>query len=51
MSFFLRYLIKSYTKYSVRPKQKAGRKVLRVKGEVPVVRNRNFYNLKRGEVL
>ncbi len=49
MSFFLRYLIKSYK--IMRPKQKAERKVMRVKGKVPVVRNRNFYNLQRGEVL
>ena len=50
MRFFLRYLIKSYTKI-IRPKQEAGEKVLKVKGKVPVVRNRNFYPLQKREAL
>lgn len=50
MRFFLQYLIKSYTKI-MRPKQEAGRKVLRVKRIVPVVRNSNFYDLQKGEAL
>ncbi len=51
MSFFLRYLIKSYSINNERPKQEAGRKVPKVKGRVPAVRNRSDYNLQRGEVL
>ncbi len=50
MRFFLRYLIKSYTEL-MRPRQEAGRKVLRLKLKVPVVRNRNFCNLQKGEAL
>ncbi len=46
----MRYLIKSYSK-RMRPTQEAGRKALRVKVKVPVIRNLNFCNLQKGETL